>query len=59
MRHWGLKSWRQAAVPLAVVSLVSAVGIGWGTSHAELVGRRCRRSDGDLAVRDLRADAIR
>jgi hypothetical protein len=34
MRHWGLKSWRWAALPLAVVSLVSAVGIGWGTSHA-------------------------
>jgi hypothetical protein len=34
MTHWGLKSWRRAALPLAVVSLVSAVGIGWGSSHA-------------------------
>src|SRR5258708_6343044 len=34
MRNWGLKSWRRIALPLAVVSLGSAVGIGWGTSHA-------------------------
>ncbi len=34
MRHWGLKSWRMAALPLAVVSLVTAVGIGWGSPHA-------------------------
>jgi hypothetical protein len=34
MRHWGLKSWRRAVLPLAVVSLVSAIGIGWANSHA-------------------------
>ena len=34
MRHWGLKSWRHAALPLAVVSLVSAIGIGWANTHA-------------------------
>ncbi len=34
MRHWGLKSWRRVALPLAVVSLVSAVGIGWANTHA-------------------------
>ena len=34
MRHWGLKSWRKVALPLAVVSLVSAIGIGWGSPHA-------------------------
>jgi hypothetical protein len=34
MRHWGLKSWRKVALPLAVVSLVSAAGIGWANLHA-------------------------
>jgi hypothetical protein len=34
MRNWGLKSWRRIALPLAVVSLVSAVGIGWANTHA-------------------------
>jgi len=34
MMDWGVKSWRRYALPLAVVSLVSAIGIGWGQSHA-------------------------
>ncbi|HEY2706342.1 MAG TPA: hypothetical protein VGL20_21880 [Candidatus Dormibacteraeota bacterium] len=34
MTNWGFTSWRRAALPLAVVSLVSAIGFGLGGSHA-------------------------